>query len=205
MSEQTWWYLARAGGIVAALLLVATMVLGTLLATRAMRAVDRPAWLLAMHRWFSTLTIVATGLHLVGLVADDFVHFGWKEIMVPGASSWRPLAVGLGVVALYLLVLVEVSSLVMKRIPKRLWRSIHALSYGLVWLAIVHAALAGTDASNRVYRVVALTLTILATAAALVRVTVGRNGGQPGRAARSGARSTASVPDPAPAEVHTTT
>ena len=189
MSDQTWWHLARAGGIVAAVLLVGSLVLGTLLATRAMRAVDRPAWLLAMHRWFSTLTIVATMLHLVGLVADDFVHIGWREILVPGGSSWRPLATGLGVVALYLLVAVEVTSLLMKRIPKHLWRSIHSLSYVLVWLAIVHAALAGTDAGNRVYQVVALTLTMAATGAALLRVMLGRNRGQATRADRSGAPS----------------
>lgn len=192
MKDQTWWYLARAGGIVAAVLLVGSLVLGTLLATRAMRSVDRPAWLLAMHRWFSTLTIVATALHIVGLVADNFVHIGWREVLLPGGSSWRPLAVGLGVVALYLLVAVEVTSLMMKRIPKQVWRSIHALSYGVVWLAIVHAALAGTDASNRVYRVAALVITIAATGAGLLRVVLGRSGGQAARAQRLNARA---IPD----------
>ncbi len=190
MSEQTWWYVARAGGLVAAALLVGSLVLGVLLATRAMREVDRPAWLLAMHRWLSTLTIVGTALHVIGLVADNFVQFGWKEVLVPGASSWRPLAVGLGVVAFYLMIAVYVSSLLMKRIPKPWWRGIHMSSYALVWIAVVHAALAGTDVANRVYQVVAMMLILAAVMAAILRVMIGRNrpagrAERPARAERS--------------------
>jgi methionine sulfoxide reductase heme-binding subunit len=157
------------------MLLVGSLVLGVLLATRAMKAVDRPAWLLAMHRWFSTLTIAGTVLHIVGLVADNYVHFGWREVLLPGGSSWRTMPIALGVVAMYLMIVVQATSLLMKKIPKRLWRSIHLMSYATVWLAIVHAALAGTDVSNRVYQGAATLLTLAATMAALLRVMIGRN------------------------------
>jgi DMSO/TMAO reductase YedYZ heme-binding membrane subunit len=189
VNEKLWWYAARAGGMVAALLLVAALVLGVLLTTRVMKPVDRPAWLLAMHRWFSTLTIVGTALHIVGLVADSFVHFGWREVLVPGGSTWKPLAVGLGVVALYLMIAVYGTSMFMKKLPKRLWRQVHMSSYALVWLAIVHAALAGTDVSNRVYQVIAMVLTLAAVAAAMVRVMVGRprGGDRAARPTRAGA------------------
>jgi DMSO/TMAO reductase YedYZ heme-binding membrane subunit len=175
MSEQTWWYLARAAGIAAVVLLVASLVLGVLFATRALRSIDRPAWLLAMHRWLSTLTIVATALHLVGLVADSYVHFGWKEIVVPGTSRWRPLAVTLGVVSLYLLIAIHATSLLMKRIPKRWWRAIHVSSYAAAWFGVVHAALAGTDVGNRAYQITAMVLTMAAVTAAVLRVVLGRN------------------------------
>ena len=174
MNDKIWWYVARAGGMIAALLLVGSLVLGVLLATRAMKSVDRPAWLLAMHRWFSTMTIVGTALHIVGLVADNFVHFGWREVLVPGASKWEPLAVGMGVVALYLMIAVYGTSMFMKKLPKRLWRQVHMTSYALVWLAIVHAALAGTDVTNRLYQAVAMLLTLAAVMAALLRVMLGR-------------------------------
>ena len=185
MNEHVWWYLSRASGMVAALLLVGSLVLGVLLSTRALKPVDSPAWLREMHRWISLLAVVATGTHLAGLVADSYVHFGWREILVPGASSWQPAAVTVGVIALYLLALVWVSSVFMKRLPRRLWRGIHLLSYALVWTAIVHAGMAGTDVSNRVYQVVALLLTIMATTAAIVRVVLGRS------AARASARAAA--------------
>ena len=100
MNQQIWWYLARASGMVAVVLLVASLVLGVLLSTRALKPVDSPAWLREMHRWVSMLAVVATGTHLAGLVADSYAHFGWREILVPGASSWKPTAVTVGVIAL---------------------------------------------------------------------------------------------------------
>ena len=184
MNPQLWWYFARASGMVAAVLLVASLVWGVLMATRALKPVDRPAWMLAMHRWFSGLAVTGVVIHIAALVADSYVHFGAKEILVPMASSWKPGAVTLGVVAMYLLVLVQATSLAMKRLPKRVWRGIHMSSYVLTWLVFVHAGLAGTDVSNRVYQVVALLLTIVAVTAAVLRVTMGR-------ASRRGGRGTA--------------
>ena len=54
-----------------------------------------------------------------------------------------------GVVAMYTLVAVEVSSLAMKRLPRRLWRSIHLAAFASFWLATVHGIAAGTDRTNR--------------------------------------------------------
>lgn len=182
MSEQTWWYLSRAGGMVAGGLLVASLVWGVLLATRVLRRVDRPSWLLAMHRWLSTLAVAGTALHLAGLVADNYTHFGWKEILVPMGSPWKPFAVTVGVLAFYLLIVIQVSSLLMKKIPKHLWRTIHSMSYLLVWTAVVHGGLAGTDASNRAYQAVAVLLTAVAVAATSVRILRGRARPAPARA-----------------------
>jgi len=111
MSSQTWWYLSRASGMVAAVMLVASLVWGVLLATRALKPVDRPAWLLSMHRWFSGLAVIGTAVHLGALVADNYTHFGTREILVPMASVWKPGAETQGVIALYQLVLVEATSL----------------------------------------------------------------------------------------------
>jgi DMSO/TMAO reductase YedYZ heme-binding membrane subunit len=170
MNQQLWWYVARASGLVAWALLVASVVWGVLLATRVLKPADRPAWLLAMHRWLSGLAVTSTGLHLVALVADRSVHFGWAELFVPGASPWRTGAVAVGVVALWLLVVVQATSLLMRRLPRRAWKGVHLVSYAVVWGVSVHAGLAGTDVASRWYQLVALVLTILAVTAALVRV-----------------------------------
>lgn len=177
MNEQTWWYLSRASGLVAWALLIGSLVLGVLLATRALKPLDRPAWLLSMHRWFSGLAVTATVVHLLALVLDGYVQFGAKEIFVPMASTWQPGAVTFGIVAMYVMALVQVTSLMMKRLPKRLWRGVHMTSYLLVWTATVHAGMAGTDATNRVYQAVAPLLTIAAVSATVLRIIVGRRGG----------------------------
>ena len=195
MNEKTWWYLSRSSGIVAMVLLVLSLVWGVLLATRVLKPHDRPAWLLDLHRWLGGMSLVMTGLHLVGLVMDDWIHFGFTDLFVPGASEFKPLAVALGVLSMYVLIAVQVSSYFRKRLSAKVWRSIHVLSYGLIWLAAVHAGMAGTDTTNRVYQALAVVLTMLAVTATTVRILA------PGRAGRSGrtgtsdnASSAASVP-----------
>lgn len=179
MNEQIWWFVARSTGIVALVCLVLSFVLGVLLATRVLKPHDRPAWLLDLHGWLSGLAVTMTALHLAGLVLDGYVHFGVAEILVPGASSYRPVAVAVGVVSTYLLVAVQVTAMLRRRLPRRVWRGVHLASYLVVWGGLVHAGLAGTDVVNWVYRVLALTLTGVAMVAAIVRVVT------PGRTRRT--------------------
>ena len=100
------------------------------------------------------LAVVFTGVHLAGLVADSYIDFGVRELLVPFASGWQPGAVALGVVGVYLLVAIEVTSLLMKRLPRRFWRGVHFSSYALFVLATGHLLFAGTDASERLPPVV---------------------------------------------------
>ncbi len=183
MNPQLMWWFARATGMVAGVALVASIVFGVLITTRALKPMDRPVWMLAMHRWLSSLACVLVGLHLFGLVADNFVHFGWEEILVPGGSPWRTAPVALGVVAMYLLIIVQGTSLIMRRLPRHMWKFVHYFSYAAVWLSSLHGALAGTDARNPIYRVVALVLTFVAIAAGVIRVIVGTTRAQAARRA----------------------
>ena len=84
-------------------------------------------------------------LHLTGLALDPTVAFGPAALAIPMTAGWRPGAVAWGIAAGYALLAVEVSSLMMRRIPRRLWRAIHFASYA-VWIGgTVHALEAGTD------------------------------------------------------------
>lgn len=148
MNPQLWWYVARAGGIVALGLSGASVIWGLLMSSRVMQGRPRPAWLLDLHRFLGALTVIFTIVHVVALYLDEFVQFSIVDLLVPFASAWNTGAVAWGIVAMYLLVAVQASSMVMKRIPRRLWRWIHLSSYGLVAAGVVHGAMAGTDASN---------------------------------------------------------
>lgn len=140
-----WWYLARASGIVAWALLTSSMLWGVLMVTRVFRAIDRPAWLLDLHRWLSALTIFAVILHLLALYADSYVQFSVAELIVPFVSTWRPVAVATGVVAMYLLLAVQISSLLMKKMSKKIWQAIHLTSYLMFVCVSAHSFLAGHD------------------------------------------------------------
>lgn len=151
ITEQIWWHVARASGITALLLTGGSVIWGLLLSTRVLRGRPTPAWLLSMHRFLGAMTVTFTGVHIAGLVADNYVHFGWLETLVPFTSAWQPFAVGLGVIAMYLLIAVQASSMMMRRIPRRWWKTIHQSSFLLFLISIVHGVQAGTDAGNPLY------------------------------------------------------
>lgn len=162
MNEQIWWYVARATGYVAWALVATSVISGLLLSTRLTNGRPTPAWILDLHRFLAGASVAFTGLHVGGLVADNYVHFGLADILVPFASEWKTAPVALGVIALYLLAAIEISSLYMRRLPRRLWRIVHLSSYVLFWFATFHLITAGSDAGNPASRVaVALTMALV--------------------------------------------
>lgn len=152
MNAHTWWYASRATGFVAWALVATAVIVGLILSTRLARRRPTPAWTLDLHRFLGGAALVAILLHLVGLVVDDYVDFGVADLLVPFASSSEPSAVALGIVALYLLLAVQGSSVLMRRLPRRYWRAIPLTSFVAFWASTFHLQLAGTDAANPVAR-----------------------------------------------------
>lgn len=163
MDPKIWWYLSRATGLVAWGLAVASILLGLALATRALGPRPRAPWLLALHRWLGALTLAFTAGHVSAIVADSFVHFGVADVLVPFASSWKPLPVAWGIVAAWFLVAIQLTSWQMKRVSKSTWHAIHLTSYLVAVLATVHGLTAGADTANPMF-FWALISTIAATA-----------------------------------------
>lgn len=166
MNNQLWWYVARSGGIVAWAMLAASVMWGLALSTKVLRGRPRPNWILDLHRFLAGTALVFTGVHVLSLVLDSYVHFGLVEVLVPFTGAWHPVAVAWGVIGLYMLLAIEVTSLLRKRISKRVWRSTHYLSFPLFLLTTVHALSAGTDRAAVLLRttiVVAVAIVVLLT------------------------------------------
>ena len=89
-------------------------------------------------------------------------------VLVPFVGSWHPLAVGWGVIAMYLLVAVEVTSLAKASIPHRVWRTVHLGAYPVFALATVHALSAGTDTAAVIGDGLAIAIGAVAIALAIV-------------------------------------
>lgn len=174
VTEQIWWHVARTGGIVALVLCGLSVVWGLVMSTRLMSGAATPKWLHAMHRWLGGLAVTFTGLHIAGLVMDSYVSFGPLDILIPFVSGWRPGAVALGVVAMYLLLAVQLSSIWMHKIGRKWWRYIHMSSWLVFWSGLVHGVLAGSDASHPLYIVVTGALTLLITFLTASRMLVSR-------------------------------
>jgi DMSO/TMAO reductase YedYZ heme-binding membrane subunit len=157
VSNELWWYVARAGGITAWSLATASVALGTIMGAILVRKPGR-AWQLDLHRFLGAATVVFVAIHVVGLLSDSVVPFDLTAVAVPLAATWHPVAVAWGVVAMWLLVAVELTSLVRDRLPNRLWHRIHVSSYAVFALGTVHALASGTDASGDLAAWVALTV-----------------------------------------------
>lgn len=143
MSQWTW-YLSRSAGITAWVLLIFSAVIGAALPAGWFQRWPRSVRT-GLHRWVSSLAVVATAMHLIALVLDQYVDFPVRSLFLPFASTWRPGPVAAGVVALWLLLLVTFTSAIRRRISMRLWRSVHLLSYALCLFATLHAVTSGTD------------------------------------------------------------
>ena len=167
--SHTWWYAARAAGIVAWALISITLVGGLQLSTRLVRR-PAPAWVLDLHRFVAGLAVALVGVHLVALVLDPFVKFGVAQLLVPYSSSYKPGAVAAGIVALYLLLAVELTSLAMRKMSRRLWHAVHFSSYPLFLLATLHGLTAGTDRHNALLLLTYLLVASLVLFMTLVRI-----------------------------------
>ena len=142
-------------------LLAATVVWGLLMTSKVLRGRVKNAWLLDLHRWLGGLALAFTGVHVLAIMSDTYVHFGLASVLVPLASHWHPLAVAWGVVSLYLLAAVELTSLARRHLAHRLWRRVHVLSFPLFVSSTVHGLTAGTD-GRRPMILIAAVLTAVA-------------------------------------------
>ncbi|BCJ34199.1 ferric reductase [Actinocatenispora thailandica] len=159
------WYAARGTGVVALLLLTATMVLGLLGSMRS-GSVNWPRFVVGgLHRNLSLLAVSFVGVHVASSVVDTYAGIGWWDAVLPFGSVYRPFWLGLGAVAFDLMLALIVTSLLRGRIRYRWWRAVHWLSYACWPFAIVHAWGTGTDAGGG--WVLALTLGCLAAVAAV--------------------------------------
>ena len=145
MSSSTWWYIARSSGLVAWAFLFATLVLGTLASGKLVAKKGARRWLLDLHPYLSGLAVLLIVLHIVAIIMDTTVSFSWVDAVVPFASSWRPVAIAWGVIALWLIAAIQITSLARNRLPRRIWHRIHLTSYAVCALVTLHAVTAGTD------------------------------------------------------------
>ncbi|MGA2835236.1 MAG: ferric reductase-like transmembrane domain-containing protein [Acidimicrobiales bacterium] len=141
------WYLTRASGVVALVLLTTTVMVG-IVASVGWTTERWPRFLSQnVHRDLSLLCLGFVAVHIASTVGDGYVPIGLADAFVPFHSPYRPLWVGLGAVAFDLLLAVLVTSALRRRIGYRSWRFVHRLAY-LCWpVAVLHGLGTGSDAT----------------------------------------------------------
>jgi predicted ferric reductase len=139
------WYATRATGVMALVLLTATVVLGV--AGTARFATPRwPRVITArLHRNLSLLAVAFVATHVLTTELDPYAPVGWVSAIVPFASPYRTFWLGLGTVAFDMLLAVVVTSLLRARLGYRAWRAVHWLGYACWPVALWHGLGTGTD------------------------------------------------------------
>lgn len=175
MNDQILWFATRGAGTVSLLLFTAVTALGLVSVVRWQTA-SWPRFLtVELHRNLALLSAVFLGVHIVTAIVDPFTSLGPLAAVIPLASSYRPLWVGLGAISLDLVVALIVTSLLRARIGQRAWRAVHWLAYGAWPLAVLHSIGSGSDSSAWWMRDVDVACVAIVAAAGLWRLAAGRS------------------------------
>lgn len=177
------WYLTRATGLVTLVLLTASVVLGVLQVRRWAPPGAPRFVIVTIHRAISLLVVALLAVHVLTAVLDSFAPIRLLDAVLPFAGTYRPLWLGLGALALDLIVALTVTSLLRRRLGLGAWRAVHWLAYACWPVALVHGW--GTGSDTRTAWMLAVTLGCAAAVLAAVAWRV--PDGRPGRARVRGA------------------
>jgi sulfoxide reductase heme-binding subunit YedZ len=163
------WYVARAAGLTAYLLLSGVVLLGLSMSAKKTFARWPRFTVEDIHRFGGLLAGSFIAIHVVTVAIDSWLPFSLGSIVVPFTTRYRPLWVGLGVVAAELLLALAITNHYRRRLEYRFWRRAHYLNFAVWTAATLHGLGSGTDRSTPW-----LLATFVAAASAVVAATVWR-------------------------------
>lgn len=139
------WYLTRTTALSAYAVLALLVSLG-LMQSIARTSRERLPWVVdVLHQFLGLLFGVLVVFHLLTLMADPLIPFSITNLLIPHNEPYRPLAVDLGVLAFWTVILILASSWLKRHLPYRFWKLLHFLSFATFVLVTFHGLLAGSD------------------------------------------------------------
>jgi sulfoxide reductase heme-binding subunit YedZ len=146
--DHGWWLASRASGLVALALLTATVLAGLTLGGKLARRPGLARALRTTHEHTAVAGLIAVGVHGATLLGDAYLRPGLSGVLLPGVIDYRPVGVGLGIVAGYLAVILGLSFPLRRRIGQRRWLVAHRFTLVAYGMAVAHTLVAGTDAAS---------------------------------------------------------
>jgi sulfoxide reductase heme-binding subunit YedZ len=142
------WYLARGSGAVSLMLLTVVVALGIGTRSGLRFAGMRPLVVASVHRSAALLAVAFLAVHISTLMFDPYAQLNLVNVILPFTSAYSPIWVGLGTLALDLMIAIVVTSLLRERLGPRVWKAVHWSAYALWPLALLHGFGSGTDRST---------------------------------------------------------
>lgn len=162
------WYLVRAFGLSSVVLLVLLVLLGIGLITGHTFRIWPPIKAWAVHRAIGITFGVSVFFHIFFLLLDRYVSYSLIQVLVPGLVSFWFSA---GIIAMYVIAIIIITSLTIMDSKKRTWKSLHLLSYGAIILVFFHALNLGTDLRSGPLRVLWIIFGIILAIGMIIRLT----------------------------------
>lgn len=148
------WYISRASAIASYLIMFFVIVWGAGMTTGFAYKITNPVKAWSVHQYMSIALGFTILTHVFSLLFDEFINFGIKDLLVPFASDFKPAYLSLGIISFYILLMVILSSLVLRIKTPKFWRALHYLVYPMFIFSLVHGLETGTDSSALLMRYV---------------------------------------------------
>ena len=142
------WYSVRALGFLAYIILAASVLYGLLLSTKLLDAIAHRPVSFALHKDLAIAALLAGALHGTLLITDQSFNFTPRAILVPFASPYAPILVGIGQITFYAMAIVTASFYVRRHIGQRAWRTLHYVTFLAFIGATFHGISAGSDSGQ---------------------------------------------------------
>ncbi len=144
-SLQFWWYLTRSAGLMGYFLIWLSMIWGLAVSSKIFDGLVERPFTYDFHEYLSWLGLAFVGVHVAVLMADKYLPYSLWQVLIPFLSPYRPLWVGIGVIAFYLTLLVTITFYIKSKIGANAFRKVHYLSLVAYLGATLHGLYAGTD------------------------------------------------------------
>jgi sulfoxide reductase heme-binding subunit YedZ len=141
------WQIIRSTGVIAYLFLTLGMCLGILYSFPIWKGKTKAN----LYKWHTVGTISGTAvglLHGITTVIDTYVPFSWQEVLIPFAARTDPVWNGLGTLAGYGMLFVILTTDLRNKIGKKVWLTLHMLSYPVFVMSLLHGYFAGSDSAQ---------------------------------------------------------
>lgn len=144
-SATVYWYISRGAGFTVFILLTVAVSLGILLSLK-WRSDAWPRFITnELHPFVQLVAGIFLLIHIISVLLDSFIQFTLAGILIPLVSTYRPVWLSLGIVAMYLGVALALSSYLKRFIGYRTWRTMHYAGFAVWLLALIHGITTGSD------------------------------------------------------------
>jgi predicted ferric reductase len=175
------WYFIRGAGFAALFLMFLLMISGIGHITGLTYKYIEPIKAWAIHKAITFGLVFAILVHVIFLLFDHYVSFSLPQIFVPflnkytnGTSlfgvNFGMFVVAFGIISMYLVFLIVLTSLGWIDTKKKLWKWVHYSSYIAAIMVFIHALGAGTDLKYGIFRIFMIFLLAVLVVATVMRL-----------------------------------